>query len=294
MTMYVSSRILNSSADLATTNADGFGANEYPNWARWIEVGSAGVTDDGAISPAVGGEYETKPHAVIDLSAALSHMLGRQMMQNQTYRINYLAVEVENDDAAVTNNDESLSITGRWRWYSPTANRIDAYQTYRKAWKAHYEGGSSNSSKLFAEDGTQGQYKALRVGIAVDTTEQVPYASVDPFTDITGSHPNLAYIFSAWDDAQGKDGDEMTNRLWRSGRTGYPQALSFSAYNKNAGPAGVGSENIGYHQTGLDIDSMCGLLHFVVDTTQSDDAFSFDDEYHIRVTIGVEGYGGDF
>lgn len=293
MTMYISSRIKNSAADTATTSDDGFLAAEYPNWARWIDVGSAGVTGDGALSPATGGEYSDKPHAVIDLSAALSHMLGRQMMQNQTYRINYLSVEVENDDAG-DNNDESMSITGRFRFYSPTANRIDAYQTYRKAWKAHYEGGSSGSSKLFETDGTQGEYKALRVGIANDSTEQVPFCSVDPFSDISGAFPNLAYIFSAWDDANGKDGDEMTNRLWRSGRTGYPQGISFSAYNKNAGPNGVGSENIGFHQAGLDIEAMCGLLHFVVDTTQSDDAFSFDDEYHLRVTIGVEGYGGEF
>ena len=295
MTMYVSSRIRNSAADTLTTNDDGFGAKSYPNWCRWVDTGTTGtVTADGAVSPATGGEYTNKPHAVIDLSAALSHMLGRQMMQNQTYRINYLAVEVENDDAG-DNNDESISITGRFRWYSPSAHRIDAYQTYRKAWRINSGGGSEGTSRLFAAtDSTQGEYKALRVGICDDSTEQVPYQTVDPFTDISGSFPNLYHIFDSYDNALAQNGDEMTNRLWRDGRTGHPQAVSFSAYNKNAGSNGVGSENIGFQMGGYDIDAMCGLLHFVIDTTQSDDLFSFDDEYHIRITVGVEGYGGEF
>lgn len=295
MTMYVSSRIRNSSADTQTTNDDGFGEKSYPNWCRWVDTGTTGtITGDGAISPAVGGEYTNKPHAVIDLSAALSHMLGRQMMQNQNFRINYLGVHIENDDAG-DNNDESFAATGRFRWYSPSAHRIDAYQTYRKAWRINSGGGSTGTSRLFsATDSTQGEYKALRVGICDDSTEQVPFQTIDPFTDVSGTFPNLYHIFDSYDNALAQNGDEMTNKLWLDGRTGHPQAIVWSSENKNAGSAGAGGVNRGFERPDLDIDAMCGLLHFVVDSTQSDDAFSFDDEYHIRITVGVEGYGGEF
>ena len=295
MTMYLSARILNSSADSATLPDDGFGSGAYPNWARWIDTGTTGtVTSDGAVSPAVGGEYTSKPHAAIDLSAALSNMLGRQVTQGQTFRISYLGVSIENDDAG-DNNDECLAATGRFRWYSPQSHRVDAYQAYRKAWRINNKGGSETTSTLFSNtDASQGTYKALRCGIAADSTEQVPFASIDPFSDITGSHPNLYYIFKAHDTANMGDGADYTNKLWMDGRTGHPQGISWTASNINTGGNGDKGDNRGYQSGALDIEAMCGLLHFVLDTTQSDDAFSFDDEYHLRVTIGVEGWGGEF
>jgi len=60
-------------------------SGSMPNWARWIDTGTSGTVDSaGAVSPAVGGEYTDKPHATIDLSSALSNMLGRQITQGQT------------------------------------------------------------------------------------------------------------------------------------------------------------------------------------------------------------------
>ena len=295
MTMYLSTRILNSSADSATLADDGFLSGSMPNWARWIDTGTSGTVDSaGAVSPAVGGEYTDKPHATIDLSSALSNMLGRQITQGQTFRISYLGVTIENDDEG-DNNDECLAATGRFRWYSPQSHRVDAYQAYRRAWRAHNRGGSSSSSMLFTDtDATQGEYKAMRVGIAADSTEQVPFASIDPFIDISGTYPNLFYMFKAHDTANAGDGEQYGNKLWMDGRTGHPQGIGWTASCINTGGNGDKGDTRGYQQPNLDVEAMCGLLHFVLDTTQSDDAFTFDDEYHIRVTIGVDGWGGEF
>lgn len=292
MTMYLSSRITNSSSNNGTTNDDGFGQKSYPNWFRWVDTGTTGtVTSGGAVSPAVGGEYNNKPHGVIDLSAALSHMLGRQIRQNATFRISYLGVAIENDDAG-DNNDEAMSAVGRFRFYSPQKHRVKAYQTYRKAWRRYYQGGDANASSLFASDGTSGEYKALRVGICDDSTTQVPYQSTDPFGDVTGTQPNLYHIFNAVDLATGGDDTVKTNRMWLDGRTGHPEAIVWSATHKNGGQAAAHVDS--FEMNNLKIKAMCGLLHFVVDSTMSDDAISFDDEYHIRVTVGVDGWGGEF
>lgn len=297
MTIYVSSRISENGGeapDTQTIPGDAF-PGTGPRWARWVDQGTlTNLTSDGALSPATGGEYSDKPGAVIDLSAAISMVVGRQVTQNQTFRISHLSVMIENDDAG-TNNHEAMVATGRFRFYSPSAHRVNAYQAYREVWRRYYRGGSS-TSMAFSTPGTGGEYKALRVGISSDFTgEQVPYASNDPFTDITGTHANLRPIFNAYDAANGGDGSEMQNRLWLDGRTGHPEAVQWSAYNRNASGSGdeamIGSF---HHNFPNPLEVMCGLLHFTVDSTQSDDAFSFDDEYHIRIGIGIDGYGGEF
>ena len=299
MTIYVSGRIRGnggSETDTITAGGDAFGGGSGPNWARWVDAGSAGVTADGAVSPATGGEYSDRPGAVIDLSAAVSMIVGRQVTQNQTFRVSHLSVAIENDDQG-DNNAESLTATGRFRFYGPSDHRVNAYQAYRAAWKNHYSGSSTGASMMFGTDGTGGDYKALRVGLSKDYSgEQVPFGSTDPFTDVGGSNPNLAYIFDAYDAAQGQGGSEYSNKLWIDGRTGFPESVVWSAYNRNAGPSGDDGSIGGYHMN-FDrnpLKVMCGLLHFGIDSTNSDDAFSFDDEYHIRIGIGIDGYGGEF
>ena len=297
MTIYLSTRITgdgDDAPDLLTVGGDAF-PGTGPRWARWVDAGTAGVTADGAISPATGGEYTDKPGAVIDLSAAISMAVGRQVTQNQTFRVSHLSVMIENDDDG-DNNNESLTATGRFRYYGPNDHRVNAYQAYRKVWRNYWMGGNSTSSLAFSNPGTGGDYKALRMGLSADyANEQVPYGSPDPFTDITGSNANLYPIFQAYDAANAGDGAEFGNRLWRDGRTGHPEAVQWSAFNRNAGGLGddgmIGGFHMNFHQP---LKVMCGLLHFGVDSTNSDDGFSFDDEYHIRIGIGVDGYGGEF
>lgn len=296
MTIYLSTRITgdgDAETDYLTVGGDAFPATG-PRWARWIDAGSAGVTGDGAISPATGGEYSDKPGAVIDLSAAVSMAVGRQVTQNQTFRVSHLSVMIENDDSG-DNNHESMVATGRFRFYGPSDHRVNAYQAYREVWRRHYRGGTT-SSMAFSSAGTAGDYKALRVGLSADyANEQVPFGSSDPFTDVSGSNPNLRAMFAAYDDANAGNGSEYTNRLWLDGRTGHPEAVNWSAYNRNASGSGdeamIQSFHMNFHQP---LKVMCGLMHFTVDTTQADDFFSFDDEYHIRIGIGVDGYGGEF
>lgn len=292
--MYVSSRILDGSADTITLTGDAF-PGTAPRWARWTDTGTSGtITTGGVISPASGGEYNDKPSAVIDLSSAVSMVTGRQVTQNQTFRISHLSVVIENDDFG-DDNHECLVATGRFRYYSPQDHRINAYQTYREVWKNHYRGGTT-TSMAFSAAGTQGDYKALRLGIGEDyNLEQVPFQSNDPFTDVDGSFSNMSEIFKAYDNANGTLGEEFGNRLWLDGRTGHPEALCWSAFNRNSGSSGdEGMINSFHMNFDNPLKVMCGLLHFTVDTTQADDSFSFDDEYHIRIGIGIDGYGGEF
>lgn len=296
MTIYVSSRILGNGGaevDTITVGGDSFPATG-PNWARWVDAGSAGPTAAGAISPATGGEYSDKPGAVIDLSAAISMVIGRQVTQNQTFRVSHVSVVIENDDEG-TNNDEGFAITGRLRYYSPTDHRVNAYQAYRKAWRAFYSGGGT-TSMAFSTVGSLGEYKALRCGISDDySNEQVAFGSTDPFSDVTGTNPNLEPIFQAYDGANAGDGAEYTNKLWLDGRTGHPESVIWSCQNISGKDSPSTMRNEGYHMNFHNpLRVMCGLLHFTVDSTQVDNLLSFDDEYHIRIGLGIDGYGGEF
>ena len=305
MTKYVSTRIRNTSADLIGADLDqGFGSVNFPNWARWVREGTNSIADvtgninnGGAMQNEVGGEFYEDPLAVIDLSSALSYALGRQLTQNQTYRISYLAVTLENDDDGV-NNEHGGHFSGQWAFYSPQSHRVTAYRTYRDAYKSYFTGGSGDDSDLFALDGSGGDYKALRMGILstgqniVDT--QVPFISDDPFSDVVGSKPTLQEIFEAYDDANGANGTEFGNRMWTDGRTGYPDTIAWACSIQNTNPeTGTHAANVP-SELHVDAEAMCGLLALRVTGTESFRDLLLNDEYHFRVTIGIDGWGGDF
>jgi hypothetical protein len=304
VTKYVSTRIRNTTADVIAGFDHGFGAESFPNWARWVREGTNSSTDvtgnidsGGAMIAEVGGEFYEDPIAVIDLSSALSHALGRQLTQNQTYRISYLGVTLENDDSG-TNNNSGGHFSGQWLWYSPQSHRVTAYRTYRDAHKLHYGGGSASDSDLFALDGTGGDYKALRLGLCSTgqgiSDTQVPFISDDPFSDVVGTKPTLQEIFEAYDDANGAIGIDYDNRMWRDGRTGYPDSMAWSASLMNC------DNGLPYTATNdssdliCDAEAMCGLLALRVTGTNAIRDLVINDEFHFRVTIGIDGWGGDF
>lgn len=305
MTHYVTAKVTeaNDNVDSFTFNSSGFGAEAVqPNWCRWVL--SSQVDSAGAVNIDEDGEYpeNARPVAVIDLSAALSHQLGRQIGQNQTYRIRYLSVSVHNRDDT-TDNEESAAFSGRIRWYSPTHHRVEAYQMYRDAWKHYYKGSSNHM--LFDSAGTAtggGDYRGLRVGLLNPSQmdgghngEQVPYQATDPFTDIEGTFPCLNAIFNAYDEIvdPGDVDRKPGNALWTSGRTGYPDGITWNCSLKNAGANGVGAAETHFQWEG-DADVMCGLLTLDVGHSTTDDAWTFADEYYVRIDVGVSGWGGDF
>jgi len=305
MTHYVTSKITeaNDNVDTFTFNSSGFGDSAVqPNWCRWVL--SSQVDSAGAVNIDDDGEYpaNARPIAVIDLSAAISHQLGRQIGQNQTFRISYLAVSIHNRDDTV-DNEESASFAGRIRWYSPTHHRVEAYQMYRDAWKHYYKGSTNNM--MFDSSGLAtggGDYRGLRVGLlnpsqmdAGHVGEQVPFQATDPLTDVEGSFPCLNAIFNAYDkivdpgDVDRKPG----NALWTSGRTGYPDGITWNCSFKNAGGSGIGAAETHFQWDG-DGEVMCGLMALDIAHSSTDDAWTFSDEYYIRVDVGIAGWGGDF
>jgi len=302
MTKYVSSAIVeaNDTTDSYTFDSSGFGeACVAPNWCRWIETSQ--VDSGGAVNIDVDGEYpaNARPVAVIDLSAAMSHLMGRQISQNQTFRVNYVSVMIENQDDTI-DNSESAVFSGRLRWYSPTHHRVEAYQTYRSAWKHYYKG--STNTLAFDDEGSAtggGTYRGLRMGIAeTAASEQVPYQATDPFTDVDGTFPNLNCIFNAYDKMlpSGDVDKKPDNALWTSGRTGYPDGIDWVTWHNNMGSNQLAAKADAF-QVELDADVMCGLLVLDVQgsSAQGDLADTiFTDEYTFRVTIGVDGWGGDF
>mgnify|MGYP001438813742 CR=1 FL=1 len=302
MTHYASSKIVeaNDTVDSFTFDSSGFGeAAVMPNWIRWVE--SSQVDSAGAVNIDVDGEYpeDARPVAIIDLSAAMSHHLGRQIAQNQTFRVKYVSVSLENRDDTIDNSESAL-FSGRLRWYSPTHHRVEAYQLYRSSWKAYY---TASTNTLAFDDEHQatagGTYKGLRVGLIESTaSEQVPFQVLDPFTDVAGIHPNLNLIFNAYDNMlpSGDVDKKPDNALWTSGRTGFPNSIDWQTSMKNMGPNQMGADCAMFQWNG-DADVMCGLMCLDVQgsSAQGDLTDSvFTDEYKIRVTIGVEGWGGDF
>jgi len=208
-------------------------------------------------------------------------------------------VTLENKDDTI-DNSESAMFSGRIRWYSPTHHRVEAYRLYRESWKAYYT--ASTNTLAFDDEHTAtggGTYKGLRLGLCETAAyEQVPYQATDPFTDVEGAWPNLNLIFNAYDNMlpSGDVDKKPDNALWTSGRTGYPNGIDWQASMKNMGSQQVAADSNQF-QIDCDADVMCGLMCLDIQgsSAQGDIADSlFTDEYRIRVTIGVDGWGGDF
>ena len=302
MTHYVTSAIVeaNDTVDTYTFDSSGFGAAcVAPNWIRFIE--SSQVDSDGAVNIDVDGEYpaDARPVAVIDLSAAMSHHLGRQISQNQTFRVKYISVQLENHDDTI-DNSESAVFSGRIRWYSPTHHRVEAYQMYRSVWRDYYR--TSTNTLAFDDEHTAtggGTYKGLRMGLCETAAyEQVPFQATAPFTDVEGTFPNLNTIFNAYATMlpSGAVAKKPDNALWTSGRTGYPNGIDWVTYHKNMGDNQIAAAAEGFQWNG-DADVMCGLMCLDIQGSSAQGNLAdtvFTDEYRVRVTIGVDGWGGDF
>lgn len=315
MTHYVSTTISASQDDLRTSDgSDGIYSNVFPNWARWTSsLNANAIGAGGEIVPINTGEGNGWGHAVIDLSSALSFALGQQLDQTQTYRVSSVRIALENDASGV-NNEASTHFTGRLEWFNPTQHRVDAVQTYRDAHKEYYSASGSNS--LFFDDEAtnpfEGLYRGLRFGLRdnagtlTGSSDQVPYQTEDPFTDVGGTQANLISVFDAYDEAMPGaklDVDTYLNGLWRANRTGHPNVLGWEASirnwshdDKQMHTAGNDAFQMG---PGMDMDVMCGLLLLTIDSTAIGgnlnlmDGLTLD-EFHIRVTFGIDSWGGGF
>lgn len=263
-----------------------------PNWLEWI------ANDDGndTIDADADGVFTQDNKILIDLSHALSIRLGRQMSMMSTYKVNYIRIELLNKDDA-NDNDSGLCVSGVGHYYSPTKHRINALQLARQVEQASESVQVDGDSFLLSTDK---DYQGLRFNW--DADGQVHHATSEAFSNLSGNEWDLNELFDVYGDMQGDL--DYGNSLWSS-RTGYPNNFGFAVSFTNdlanfdvTEPTNLNPPNI--HdpkslafelQPSKPLEVLGGLMMLNITHSSGDSPInSVDDDYLVRVTVGVEGW----
>lgn len=247
----------------------------------------------------------TYANGYIDLTRIMSRVLGRQLSQMATFRINYISVQLRNVDDAADNNNSAF-FGGNLRYYCPTKHRVDALQLARAYARARVEGTFGDDP--FAQFTDDKDYKGLRFNWSDD--DQIQGANLDN-SSMAGSEFSMTKLFTAYDSmiggtptANGYDtGDTQGAALWDSRCAGsvtegmqWVTSLSNRVTNSAALITDYGTDVASSTPwewsapNGNAIDVLGGLLRLDLTHGNVDTFGSVEDEYELMVTIGVAGW----
>ena len=284
------------------------GAQAIPHSGKWIAGSSNTLDSTGDLLPSDNNTHfdgSSRPMAVVDISSALSNIMGREMSQEKIFYVDYISLRLKNSGSGSNNNEESTAFSGYVKWYNPTQSRIKAYRMYRTAWRMMQKDDSSNN-RLFSP---QKIYRSLRIGNLPQTgaggNATIPRHSDDPFSDVDNTKAFQQSIFNAYDRMKGfktsanllQVGGNHTNGQWLSGRcSSHPQSLGFTVGIANPKDGGPGAGYQEWIWQGPQISVMNGLLMLEISNSTSCNSWTganwSDEEYQLEITVGVKGWKG--
>ena len=125
------------------------------DWLRWISDPGTNNLQDAF----EGGEPATTPYCIIDLSAAASDILGRQVAQSSNYTLKGITMSYRPHDS-VADNESDCTFYGRFRFSPNTDHFKEMMQLGRKVEQAIEDQEIDSDSFLLSLDN---DYSALRV-----------------------------------------------------------------------------------------------------------------------------------
>ena len=258
------------------------------NWMTYIAGGSMDdiELDNDGVMP------DTR--ILIDLSHAMSEVLGKQMSQMANYRVSYISVNIVNRQDGI-DNESGVEFSGQLNYYSPTQNRIDALQLARQLEK-HTESADIDADSFLLT--TEKDYSGMRFNW--DGDNQIKYPTVEGFSALVGSEWDITELFSIYNTMLGSG--DYANELWTYGRCGRTENISFNTWYQNkTGTADALDDHEWYEprshmfQANVDFTAMTGLLVLDITNSSTDDPtteLDWDDDWRVEVTIGVDGWSG--
>ncbi len=255
----------------------------FTDWISFIEGGVGGdidIDNDGVMPTT---------RILIDLSHALSQRLGRQMSMYSTYKVDYISIQLVNQDDA-TDNESGAEFGGKVAWWTPSKHRIDALQLARQVENSNEEDEIDADSWLLS---TEKDYSGVRFNWNGDN--QVQYATQEAFSALAGTEWDMEELFNLYNGMEGAP--QQTNALW-TGRTGYPNQMSWNAYYRNSAwdtddidSAIYQPESNIFQAQNLGLEVLGGLLTIdVTNSSTNDPTSTIDDDYAVVVTVGVSGW----
>lgn len=250
------------------------------DWVSWIDGGNSLSIDNDGIMP--------HTRIIIDLSHAMSRVLGRQMSMMSTYKLEYISINLVNVDD-IDDNDSGAEFSGSIQWYTPTAHRINAMQLARAIEKHNETDIVDGDSWLLSNDK---DYSGIRFNW--DTDNQVAHATPEAIVGLSGSQWDIQELFANYAIMEGPP--TQSNALWL-GRHGRTDGMKFTtAYQNNMiDTDGINStvyspRSDQWTAENINAEVLSGLMVINVDNSNTTDPQTVDDDYHVEITIGVSGW----
>jgi len=249
---------------------------------------------------------------IVDLTHILSRVLGKQLSQTATYRVNYLEIGLRNVDDTV-DNSQAIMVGGNVNYYAPTKHRIDSIQTVRDWYRLKGQTDAS-STDPFALMTTDKNYRGLRfqwneTGVQIsDPTDD------DSGSKMAGRALRLLSMFNMYNSAlqgtpsaEGYDSSGEGQALWEKRCSIVPNGLQFACSHTNRIESeGFASlvppeDDFFMHDpkadtwkwtapAGHSIDVLGGLIKVALTHGNVDSPGIIEDDYQMIVTVGVTGW----
>lgn len=191
-------------------------ASGYNGWATWVN--DPGV--DNSQDTFEGGEPASVPYAVLDLSAAASVALGKQVSQSQKFRLRRVQIGYRHLDVGIVNESDA-SFQGVLKWFADTDHMRQAVSLARQVEQAGEEWTVDADSFLLS---TEKDYTALRLGWNGSTGE-VQHPTIENLSALNGDHWNMDALAGVYNTMTAPD---QTNALF-NGRFPGHQGLGWCA-----------------------------------------------------------------
>jgi len=258
------------------------GENIEQHGIYWMENDDA---SSDVIDVDADGVFTSQNTILVDISKLLSMNLGRQMSMMSTYKVDYIELQLLNDDDA-NDNDSGASFSGQCIYWSPTQHRIDAMQLARQVEKMDESAQIDGDSFLLA---TESDYLGMRFNWNDD--DQIEHPTSEAFALLSGTQWDLTELFDTYGQILGHT--VKSNPLWER-RTGGADKIGFTLNywnNTNGGVDQTHQPQSTPWRFDRAVEVLGGLMAFNFTHSSTDSPINvIDDDYKVMVTIGVSGW----
>lgn len=232
--------------------------------------------------------------AILDLSSAVSQVIGKQVNQFSTFRVNYLSIHLENRDD-VSDNDDGANFGGRIEFFKPNAHAINAMKAFRMIDREQRKELISNAGEFWNSQTGSTRYNTPRMNFFL--TDQKVVAGVET-TQVwqdagLGDYPALEPLLQVYADSQIRENQaDYTNEVW-SRRTGLTQKLHWSASYENNQDGTIyhpRSNPFIWQSQGNDLEVLGGLMQIRFEHSSTDSPGTVDDDYTVHISVGISGW----
>jgi len=259
------------------------GAGSVP-WIHWVnDPGSQDLQD-----AFEGGEPASVPYAIVDLSAAASAMMGRQMSQAADYKLRGVTIAYRpTDDNILTAENESETMFGGMLRFWPNTDHFKEAMALARRVESHGETGVIDADSLLLS--TEKDYSGFRVGFS--TNDDVKFATAEGLSGLSAGVWTISEIQAIYNTMTAPDQQNalFNGRFPRFQELGWSAVVSSGAADDTSGVNGLIHTHQDYERIGLNHEVGMGLVGvYVTHSSMASAQGLVEDDYQWFIGMDFE------